>query len=53
MSKIIFIRALIHLPLKTRLVAPLKVQEKGREALRVTPRSANGISRLVPGEAFA
>ena len=37
-----------YLPLKARLVAPLKVQENGKEALRVTPKSARGISRLVP-----
>ena len=38
----------LYLPVKTRVVAPSKVQEKGREALRVTPRSASGMSRLVP-----
>ena len=38
-----------YLPLKTRLAAPLKVHENGKEALRLTPRSANGMVRLVPG----
>ena len=42
-------RISIHLPPKTRLEASLKVHEKGRETLRVAPRSAKGMSKLVPG----
>ena len=42
-----------HLPLKARLAAPLKVQENGKEALRVTPKSARGMARLVPGLGLA
>ena len=42
-------RISIHLPPKTRLEASLKVHENGRETLRVAPRSAKGMSKLVPG----